>query len=106
MQVTGNKAREGLFLGENISDIGGRFLHVDDKGGLKDADIIGNTVQGEQARKHDAILDFEQGVLDNVNVAGNAFAGLDLDTQFAEAYETQSYLKVEISTVMPIGPNM
>ena len=93
VQVTGNKAREGLFLGENISDIGGRFLHVDGKGGLKDADIIGNTVQGEQARKHDAILDFEQGVLDNVNVAGNAFAGLDLDTQFAKASETKRYKK-------------
>lgn len=82
LRTSGDVATENLLLQNNVSDIGGRLLDV--QLGLKNAQIKNNTVSGDQHKnQHSAILDFQGGSLEEVDVLGNSFAGLDLDTEFA-----------------------
>ena len=82
LRTSGDVATENLLLKNNVSDIGGRLLDV--QTGLKNAQINTNTVSGgHNTNQHSAILDFQRGVLKDIDVLGNSFAGLDLDTGFA-----------------------
>ena len=81
VRTSGKDATENLRLYNNVSDIGGRLLHVE--GGLKNSQITSNTVNGTQRESQPAIVDLEGGSLNNLDFNGNSLAGLDLDTFFA-----------------------
>lgn len=89
VRAAGEAATRNLDMAGNVSDIGGRLLHVAGAG-LDGAAITANSVSGGQgAKTHSAILDFASGEISDVDVAGNTFAGLDLDTPWAKWSESR-----------------
>lgn len=83
VRAAGEAVTRNLDLAGNVSDIGGRLLHVAGAG-LDGAEITANSVSGAQDDKaHAAILDLASGKISGVDVSGNALSSLDLDTPWA-----------------------